>query len=164
MKTPMLKTNVMRLLDRAHLPYTPHEYQVDENDLSGEHTAGLLGLDPAILFKTLVARGEKGRVGVFCIPCREELDLKKAARAFGEKKLEMVHVRELKDLTGYVRGGCSPIGMKKPYPVFLDESCSSHPAILVSAGARGFMVELRPQDLMTITHATPTPLTRDSED
>lgn len=149
----MLKTNVMRLLDQAKIDYTPHEYEVDENDLSGEHTAKLLGLDPERLFKTLAARGEKG-IGIFCIPSDQALDLKKAAKALHEKKVEMLHVRELKDATGYVRGGCSPVGLKKPYPIFIDETCQLFERICVSAGARGYMVEVRPDDLCDLVRAT----------
>ncbi len=157
----MLKTNAMRLLDRAGVAYEAHEYQVDENDLSGVHTANLLGLEPERLFKTLVAKGEKGGYGVFCLPCAKELDLKKAAKALGEKKVEMLHVKDLKAVTGYIRGGCSPIGMKKAYPVFLDESCAKLPRICISAGVRGCMLELDPAALCAALGFGRLPLTKD---
>ena len=118
----MIKTNAMRLLDQAQIPYSTREYEVDEHDLSGEHVAKQLGLDPDSVFKTLVARGDKNGIHVFCIPVREELDLKKAAAVTDNKKVELVHVKELLNLTGYIRGGCSPIGMKKEYPVTIEET------------------------------------------
>ena len=112
----MTKTNVMRLLDAAKIPYKTAEYEYDENDLNGMHAAAAIGADPETIFKTLVARGDKTGPVVFCIPVCCELDLKKAAKASGNKKVELIHVKELLGLTGYIRGGCSPIGMKKQYP------------------------------------------------
>ena len=109
----MTKTNVMRLLDAAKIPYRAAEYEVDENDLNGMHAAEGIGMPPEQIFKTLVAKGERGGYAVFCIPVCCELDLKKAAKAVGEKSIAMVHVSEINGLTGYVRGGCSPIGVKK---------------------------------------------------
>ena len=127
----MTKTNVMRLLDAAKIPYRAKEYAVDENDLNGMHAAEGIGMPPEQIFKTLVARGEKRGYLVFCIPVCCELDLKKAAKAAGDKNMELVAVKELLGLTGYIRGGCSPVGMKKHYPTFIDETCFS-----VSLGSR----------------------------
>lgn len=143
----MNKTNVMRLLDAAKIPYEPMEYEVDENDLSGIHIANELGEDPSRIFKTLVFSGEKNGYGVCCIPSCEELDLKKVAKAFGEKKVEMLHVRDLLKITGYIRGGCSPIGMKKAFPTVIDETAILFDKIYVSAGMRGAAVGVEPQAL-----------------
>ena len=115
----MTKTNAMRLMAQAGIPIRVQEYEVDEADLSGLHAAEQLGMPPEQIFKTLVARGDKSGICVFCIPVCCELDLKKAAKISGNKKVEMIHVRELLGLTGYIRGGCSPIGMKKPLPPIL---------------------------------------------
>ncbi|MBQ3305399.1 MAG: aminoacyl-tRNA deacylase, partial [Clostridia bacterium] len=112
----MTVTNAMRLLTQAGISFETSEYPVDESDLSGVHAAAMLGVDADCVFKTLVVRGERRGVCVFVIPVAEELDLKKCAAAMGDKKVEMIHVKELPGLTGYVRGGCSPIGMKKKYP------------------------------------------------
>lgn len=114
----MVKTNVMRLLDAAHIVYETGTYEVDENDLSGSHAADLMGVDHDRMYKTLVLKGEKKGYLVCCIPVDEELDLKKAARAAGEKKVEMIHVKDMFEITGYIRGGCSPIGMKKHFPTY----------------------------------------------
>ena len=143
----MNKTNVMRLLDAAKLRYRAVQYDYDENDLSGLHAAAAIGMPPEQIFKTLVARGEKRGYLVFCIPVRCELDLKKAAKAAQDKKVELIHVRELLPLTGYVRGGCSPIGMKKPFPTFLDETAQLYDEIGVSAGCRGCQILLSPDAL-----------------
>ena len=132
----LVKTNVMRLLDAAKIAYEAKEYPVDENDLSGSHAADLMGVDHGSVFKTLVLRGEKTGYMVCCIPVDGEVDLKKAARAAGDKKVEMLPMKELLPVTGYVRGGCSPIGMKKEYE-----------KIAVSAGMRGVQVILSPADL-----------------
>ena len=150
----MTKTNVMRLLDQAKIEYTALEYEFDENDLGGEHAADFLGLPYDQVFKTLVTRGAKGNIYVFCIPVDMELDLKKAAQCANEKKIEMIHVKELLGITGYIRGGCSPIGMKKKYPTFFDESCILWDSIAVSAGERGHQMVLPPDDLIKITDAT----------
>ena len=112
----MTKTNVMRLLDAAKIPYRAEEYAVDENDLNGMHAAEGIGMPPEQIFKTLVAKGERGGYAVFCIPVCCELDLKKAAKAAHDKKIELIHVKDLLATTGYIRGGCSPIGMKKQFP------------------------------------------------
>lgn len=143
----MTITNVMRLLKQANIPFETGEYTVDETDLSGVHAAEMLGVDPDCVFKTLVAKGEKKGVHVFCIPVAQELDLKKCAAAAGEKKIEMIHVKDLLGLTGYVRGGCSPIGMKKKYPTTIDETAILFDQIYVSAGMRGEQVILNPEAL-----------------
>ena len=143
----MIITNVMRLLKQANIPFETGEYEVDESDLSGVHAAQMLGVDPDCVFKTLVAKGEKKGIHVFCIPVAQELDLKKCAAAAGEKKIEMIHVKDLLGLTGYVRGGCSPIGMKKKYPTTIDETAILFDKIYVSAGMRGEQVILNPEAL-----------------
>lgn len=143
----MTKTNAMRMLDRAKISYEVLNYEYDESDLSGVHAAQALSLDPAQVFKTLVTRGGKGGVFVFCIPVDAELDLKKAARCAGVKNIEMLHVRELQGLTGYIRGGCSPVGMKKQYPTFIDASADMFGEIYVSAGLRGQQLKVNPREL-----------------
>lgn len=135
------------MLDRAKIPYEVLSYEYDESDLSGVHAAQALSLDPAQVFKTLVTRGGKGGVFVFCIPVGAELDLKKAARCAGVKSIEMLHVRELQGLTGYIRGGCSPVGMKKQYPTFIDASADKFGEIYVSAGLRGQQLKVSPREL-----------------
>ena len=156
----MTITNAMRLLKQAGIEYGTSEYEVDESDLSGVHAARMLGIDPDCMFKTLVTRGEKKGIYVFCIPVAEELDLKKCAAAVGEKKVEMIHVKEMLGLTGYIRGGCSPIGMKKKYPTFIDEIATLFDRIYVSAGMRGQQVILSPEDLRAYTDATFVDLTK----
>ena len=143
----MTKTNAMRLLEAAKIPFEIMEYAVDESDLSGVSTARKTGKDPSQIFKTLVFCGEKHGYGVCCIPACEELDLKKTARAFGEKKVEMLHVKDLLKVTGYIRGGCSPVGMKKPFPTVIDESAILFEKIYVSAGVRGIMLGIEPAAL-----------------
>jgi Cys-tRNA(Pro)/Cys-tRNA(Cys) deacylase len=157
----MTKTNVMRLLDAAGIAYRTAEYDFDENDLSGVHAANAIGLPVEQVFKTLVTRGDKTGILVFCIPVHLELDLKRAAAVSGNKKLEMTHVKELLSLTGYVRGGCSPIGMKKKYPTFIDETAILFDEVAVSAGVRGEQILLAPQDLIDFTQALGTDLTKD---
>jgi Cys-tRNA(Pro)/Cys-tRNA(Cys) deacylase len=144
----MVKTNAMRLLEQGGISYKPLMYEVDENDLSGEHVASQIGMPFEQVFKTLVARGEKHGIMVFCIPVNQELNLKKAANAIGEKKIELIHVKELLGLTGYIRGGCSPVGMKKKYPTYLDETCILFDTITVSAGVRGCQLVLQPDELI----------------
>ena len=156
----MTITNAMRLLKQAGIEYGTSEYEVDESDLSGVHAARMLGIDPDCMFKTLVTRGEKKGIYVFCIPVAEELDLKKCAAAVGEKKVEMIRVKELLGLTGYIRGGCSPIGMKKKYPTYIDEIATLFDRIYVSAGMRGQQVILSPEDLRAYTDATFVDLTK----
>ena len=149
----MNKTNVMRLLDAAGIPYAVREYAVDEKDLSGESTAKKIGMPPERLFKTLALRGARTGVFVCCIPCHEAIDLKKAARAAGDKDCEMLPMKELLPITGYVRGACSPIGMKRKYPLLIDETAALYEQIAVSAGARGAMVCLAPAALIAYTGA-----------
>lgn len=143
----------MRMLDKAGIEYETLEYEVDENDLSGAHIAEVTGFPPEMMFKTLVARGDKKGILVFCIPVAEELDLKKCAAAAGDKRVELIHVKELPGLTGYIRGGCSPIGMKKPYPVFIDETAILFEKITVSAGVRGCQLLLDRAKLTGFTEA-----------
>jgi len=143
----MQKTNAMRLLEQAGIPYRAAEYEYDENDLNGRHAADAIGLPYEQVFKTLLTRGSKGFY-VFCLPVDGELDLKKAAAAAGEKSVQMLHVKELLPVTGYIRGGCSPIGMKKPFPTFLEETAQLFDEIAVSAGARGLQLILSPQALV----------------
>ena len=149
----MTKTNAMRMLDKAKISYEPIEYEVDENDLSGVHIAQQVGLDCAMVFKTLVARGDKSGPIVMCIPVDKEIDLKKAARESGNKSVQMLHVKDLPGLTGYIRGGCSPIGMKKKFPTYLDETATLCDVIAVSAGVRGAQLLLHPDDLIRYTEA-----------
>lgn len=143
----MNKTNAMRLLEAAKIPYDLLEYEVDESDLSGENVARKTGKDYSQVFKTLVFSGEKNGYGVCCIPACDELDLKKTAKAFGEKKVEMIHVKDLLKVTGYIRGGCSPIGMKKQFPTVIDETACLFDKIYVSAGVRGAMLGIEPNSL-----------------
>lgn len=147
------KTNAVRLILQAGIPCREHFYEYDENDLNGSHAAQAIGMPPEQVFKTLVARGLKTGINIFCIPVCCELDLKKAARAAGDKNMELVAVKELLSLTGYIRGGCSPVGMKKKYPTFLDETCILWDEIAVSAGERGHQVVLPPDGLLQITNA-----------
>ena len=155
----MIKTNVMRLLDAANIAYDTGTYEVDENDLSGSHAADLMGVDHDRMYKTLVLKGEKRGYLVCCIPVDEELDLKKAARAAGEKKVEMIHVKDMLAVTGYIRGGCSPVGMKKQYPTYIEETAVLFDEIAVSAGIRGAQVILNPEDLKAYTEAEYASLT-----
>ena len=147
------KTNAVRLVEQAGLPCRETSYEYDESDLSGTHAAESIGMPPEQVFKTLVARGEKTGINVFCIPVCCELNLKKAARAAGDKNMELVAVKELLGLTGYIRGGCSPVGMKKKYPTFLDETAELWEEIAVSAGARGHQMILPPMDLAELIDA-----------
>lgn len=156
----MTITNAMRLLKQAGIPFETSEYKVDESDLSGVHAASMLNIDPDCMFKTLVARGEKKGIYVFCIPVAEALDLKKCAAIVGEKKIEMVLVKELLGLTGYIRGGCSPIGMKKKYPTFIDETAQLFDRIYVSAGMRGIQIIVNPLQLAEYVQAQFTDITK----
>ena len=137
----------MRLLDADNIKYRTAQYDYDENDLSGVKAAKAIGMPEEQLFKTLVTKGDKTGPVVFCIPVAEELDLKKAAVVSKNKKIEMAHVKDLLPLTGYIRGGCSPIGMKKKFPTFIDETAQLFDEIGVSAGARGHQIILNPYDL-----------------
>ncbi len=147
------KTNAVRLVEAAEIPCREHFYDFDEKDLNGNHAAKAIGMPPEHVFKTLVARGEKTGIHVFCIPVCCELDLKKAAGAAGDKGMEMVKVSELLGLTGYIRGGCSPVGMKKKYPTHIDETAILWPEIAISAGARGHQMCLPPEALATLVGA-----------
>jgi Cys-tRNA(Pro)/Cys-tRNA(Cys) deacylase len=153
-------TNAMRLLTQAGIPFDTAEYSVDASDLSGVHAAHMMGLDPDCVFKTLVARGDKKGISVFCIPVAEELDLKKCAAVTGDKRIEMIPVKELLGLTGYIRGGCSPVGMKKKYPTWIDEIATLFDRIYVSAGLRGQQLIINPEDLRSYTEATFADLTK----
>jgi Cys-tRNA(Pro)/Cys-tRNA(Cys) deacylase len=153
-------TNAMRLLKQAGVAFDTAAYEVDESDLSGVHAAQELGVEADRVFKTLVARGEKTGINVFVIPVAEELDLKKCAQACGDKRLEMIHVKELFGITGYIRGGCSPIGMKKKYPTFIDETCQLFDSIYVSAGKRGVQLIIAPDALKEFTSGKICALTR----
>ncbi len=153
------KTNVMRVLDQKKVPYTAHTYPVGDAAPDGVSVAQMLGQDPAAVFKTLVVKGASGGYYVFDIPVAETLDLKKAARAVGEKSVAMLPAKELLPLTGYVHGGCSPVGMKKRFPTVFHESCLEHETICVSAGKVGFQVELRPADLLSLVGAPTADLT-----
>ena len=148
-----MKTNAARILDKAGVTYGIIEYEVDESDLSAVHMAEQLGQDPARVFKTLVARGDKTGHVVFVIPGDRELDLKKAAKASGNKSCAMLPLKDLQAVTGYIRGGCSPIGMKKRFPTYVDNSASEHGNIFVSAGQRGLQLALAPGDLLAAAGA-----------
>ena len=148
------KTNVMRILEQKNIPFTAHTYEHEEGvAVDGVTVAAQLGQDPECVFKTLVARGASKGIYVFCIPVAENLDLKKAARAVGEKSIEMIHVKEINALTGYIRGGCSPVGMKKKYPTHFDETCILWDEIAVSAGARGHQMIVPPEALASLVDA-----------
>lgn len=153
------KTNVMRVLDQRKIPYTPHTYPHDDEAVDGVTVAALTGLDVNRVFKTLVARGASKTPYVFVIPVAQELDLKRAAKAVGEKSITMLHVSELLSLTGYVRGGCSPIGMKKQLCTVIDASACVHEKIAVSAGKIGSQVELAPEALCNLIRGSFAPLT-----
>ena len=147
------KTNAVRLVQQAKIPCRESFYAFDEKDLSGMHAAQAIGMPPEQVFKTLVARGEKTGINVFCIPVCCELDLKKAAKAAGDKNMELVAVKDLLNLTGYIRGGCSPVGMKKKYPTYLDETAVVWEEIAVSAAARFHQMILPPEDLADLVNA-----------
>lgn len=155
----MTKTNAIRLIEQAKIPFRTSEYAYDENDLNGMHAAEAIGMPPEQVFKTLVARGDKNGILVFCVPVCCSLDLKKAAKAASDKKVEMIAMKDLLSLTGYIRGGCSPIGMKKAYPTFIDETAELFEEIAVSAGVRGQQIILRPQDLIRYVNMTVSDLT-----
>ena len=147
------KTNAVRLVQQAGYPCNEDFYEYDESDLSGEHVAASIGMPPEQVFKTLVARGARTGINVFCIPVCCELDLKLAAKAAGDKNMEMLPLKELLATTGYIRGGCSPIGMKKKYPTFIDETCQLYDEIAVSAGERGHQMRIPYEALVNIVGA-----------
>lgn len=153
------KTNAIRLIQQAKLVYREASYEYEENDLSGTHAAEAIGMPTEQVFKTLVTRGDRTGINVFCIPVCFELDLKKAAKVSGNKKIEMVAVKELLPLTGYIRGGCSPIGMKKHYPTYFDETCVLWDEIAVSAGARGHQIIMAPDQLVDYVQGTMVDIT-----
>ena len=146
------KTNAMRMLDSAGINYSVQEYEYDEEDLDGHHVAEYLNIPYVEVFKTIVAKGDDGYV-VFCLSVDDELDLKKAARLAGSKRVELIHVKELLPLTGYIRGGCSPIGMKKKFPTYIDEMILLVDEVSVSGGQRGLQIRLKAEDLISYTEA-----------
>lgn len=148
------KTNAVRLVQQAKIPCREAFYEYDENDLNGNHVAVALGFPPEQVYKTLVAKGSRTGINVFCIPVSCELDLKKAAKAAGDKDMALIPVKDLLGLTGYIRGGCSPVGMKKKYPTYFEESCQIFDEIAVSAGERGHQMILPPTDLVTLVNGT----------
>ena len=154
------KTNAIRLVEKAGIPYEEKFYEYDESDLSGIHAAQVLGMLEEQVFKTLVARGERTGINVFCIPVCCELDLKKAAKAAGDKNMELIHVKELLGLTGYIRGGCSPVGMKKKYPTYIDELCQLSDTIALSAGERGHQIIVPPLPIAALLDAKLADLTK----
>lgn len=153
------KTNVARLLDKAKIAYELVPYVVDENDLSAGHIADQLGENIEQVFKTLVLRGDKTGHFVCVVPGEAEVDLKKAAKISGNKKADLIHMKELLPTTGYIRGACSPIGMKKPFPTFFHETCTLYDYIYVSAGVRGLQLKINPTDLVNYVGATVCDLT-----
>ena len=155
-----VKTNVLRHLDAAKVSYETREYTVDDENFDGKLVAGKTGLDPAMVYKTLVLTGDRGSHLVCVVPVERELDLKAVARAAGHKSVAMLPQKELLGLTGYMRGGCSPIGMKKAFPTYLDEAARGLPRISVSAGVRGCQVILATEDLIRETGAALAPLCR----
>ena len=156
------KTNVMRLLEQKKISYTPHSYPHTDGPVDGVTVAGMIGVEPARVFKTLVARGASKAIYVFVIPVAREQDLKKAAKSVGEKSIAMIHVSEITGLTGYVRGGCSPVGMKKRYRTVLDTQAQRVEKLLVSAGKIGYQVELAPDALLALVGGTVADLTVDA--
>lgn len=145
------KTNVMRILDKAKVPYTPHYYSHDDGLIDAVSVAAKLGQPVERVYKTLVTRGASKSFFVFVLPAAMELNLKAAAKSVGEKSIEMIHVSEINAVTGYIRGGCSPIGMKKAYRTTFDERILSFPTVMVSGGKIGTQVELSPDDLLKLT-------------
>lgn len=143
----MSKTNAIRIIEANKIPHTTYNYEISEEDLSGITVANKIGADPDSVFKTLVATGDNTGTCVFCIPVTAELNLKKAASESGNKKIKMLKVKDLQSVTGYIRGGCSPIGMKKNFPTFIDETAQIFEKIYISAGVRGTQVCLAPEDL-----------------
>ena len=158
------KTNAARILDRLKIAYEMVEYTVDENNLAADHVAEELGEPIEQVFKTLVLRGDRNGLFVCVIAGDREVDLKKAAKVSGNKKAEMIHMKDLLPTTGYIRGGCTSIGMKKPYPVFLSEEALGFPFIYVSAGKRGMQLKLAPADLVKATGATPADITTPAQE
>lgn len=154
------KTNAMRKLDTLHISYTEHQYDASDGHIDGVAVATKCGLDPDQVFKTLVTQGNDRNFYVFVIPVREELDLKKCAKAAQVKSVEMIHVKDLLKTTGYIRGGCSPVGMKKEFSTFFDETMVLFDTVYVSGGRIGTQIEISPDDLIHVTNGTLTALTR----
>ena len=154
------KTNAARILDTLGISYELKTYEVDESDLSAVHVAASVGMPIEMVYKTLVCRGDKNGVLMAVIPGGGELDLKALAAASGNKRVEMVHLKEVFGLTGYIRGGCSPLGAKKDYPVYLDASAEQQEIIAISAGKRGEQIILKPADLITAAKATVAAVSR----
>ena len=150
----MKKTNAARILDKNKIDYSLGEYEVDVDDLSAPNVAKKIGMPLEKVFKTLVARGDKNGVLMACIPGGAELNLKNLASISGNKKVEMVHLKEVQGLTGYIRGGVSPLGSKKSYPVYIDSSVESWEQIAISAGMRGYQILINPKDLIQVTNAS----------
>ncbi|WP_088815379.1 MULTISPECIES: Cys-tRNA(Pro) deacylase [Listeria] len=144
------KTNACRMLDQKKIPYSLHEYVVDETHLDAVHVATETGRNPAQIYKTLVTVGDKTGYNVACIPANQTLQLKAFAKISGNKKVEMIHVNDLEKVTGYIRGGCSPVGMKKAFPTFIDEAAQKLDTIFISAGKRGLQIELAANDLLLV--------------
>lgn len=148
------KTNAVRLVEQAGFSCTEAFYEFDENDLNGNHAAAAINMDSAQVFKTLVAKGPKTGINVFCVPVCMELDLKRAVKAAGDKNIELIPVKDLLAVTGYIRGGCSPIGMRKRYPTYIDETCQLYNVIAVSAGERGHQMIIPYEAIISLTNAT----------
>lgn len=155
------KTNAVRLLEQAKIPFSTHEYEVDESNLAADHVAESLGQDIRRVFKTLILHGERAGYFVCVVPGDCEVDLKKAAKAAGAKKADLIPMKELLPLTGYIRGGCSPIGMKKPFPTYFHHTATDFDTIYVSAGRRGMQVEIAPQALIDFVGAELTDLVKE---
>lgn len=149
-----MKTNAVRILEAHNIPHQTIEYQFNEEELDAVSVANKIGAEPETVFKTLVARNESNEVLVFVIPGNFELNLKKAAAASGNKKVEMIKVKEIQTLTGYIRGGCSPVGMKKLYPTFIDETAQLFENIYISAGIRGMQLKIAPVSLISLINAS----------
>lgn len=148
-----VKTNAMRILEREKIDYIEHSYTVEKDHVDGLTAARELGEDPKTVYKTLVTQGVSKEFYVFVIPVAENLDMKKAAKACKEKKVEMIHVKDLTKTTGYIRGGCSPVGMKKQFATYIDETAKDLERIIVSGGKVGYQIELKPEDLLKVARA-----------
>lgn len=155
------KTNVMRILEKEKIPYTAHTYPHGKEAVDGVTVAALTGQNPGCVFKTLVTKGASGGYFVFAVPVAKELDLKKCARSVGEKSVEMIHVKDITKVTGYVRGGCSPVGMKKAYPTVFHLTAETIPQIIVSAGKIGCQIELAPGALIALTNGITADIVKD---
>lgn len=159
-----MKTNAVRLIEQQKINYELREYEISEDELDAVTVANKIGMAPVSVFKTLVARGDRSGIVMACVPANAEIDLKKLAAASGNKSVELVAVREIQALTGYIRGGVSPLGTKKHYPLFIDQTVLESKSISVSAGKRGVQVLLAPEDLVKLSSAKVTDLTRSRED